>query len=561
MDVEKKTDMNLDEIQSYILVERSMEQEYGTTDSVAQELTQEFIDMSSFLHINQCFVVWVESCEAFLLTLLLSFYSNVILEDTASVLHTAPVPTKVYKAYSHTCIICSVYAPREESSIKEEAVKLISDGLERRQSSVLEDLLSSCFPKNMGILSGSYNFSKLAVSVEAQHSACRVQIQLLMILIETLDMENLLQMVHDGVPFRSGTCVFSIVDVQEMDATISSLNTSEVNEAGPLVLAWAVFLCLISSLPGKEESPFLMDIDHVSYVHQAFEAASLSYFLEILQSNLLNDFDGPISGHRSVVRTFISAFIASYEINLQLEDGTLELILDILSKVYQGEESLCCQFWDRKSFVDGPIRCLLFDLESEFPFRSAEFIRLLSSLSEGSWPAECVYNFLDKSVGVSTLFDITSDSPADDASQLVETSRPLHIPGLEGLVIPSNTRGRILRVISENTVLVRWEYSLSGIIVLIIRLANKLYIGNNREAFVTLELLRRMVTFNKAVCFSLLNISHFFYVQESYVNGKMESDVRVVDIICNSVRSLTFDSGGAAVMAMAIDILAKLLRW
>jgi len=69
--------LNLDEIQSYILVERSMEQEYGTTDSVAQELTQEFIDMvsslrvsasfwnfqSSFLHINQCFVVWVESCE------------------------------------------------------------------------------------------------------------------------------------------------------------------------------------------------------------------------------------------------------------------------------------------------------------------------------------------------------------------------------------------------------------------------------------------------------------------------------------------------------------------
>lgn len=71
----------------------------------------------------------------------------------------------------------------------------------------------------------------------------------------------------------------------------------------------------------------------------------------------------------------------------------------------------------------------------------------------------CRFNFLDKSVGFSTLFDITSDSPADEASQLVETSRPLHIPGLEGLVIPSNTRGRILRVIGENTVLVRWEVS------------------------------------------------------------------------------------------------------
>ncbi|CAN8276683.1 unnamed protein product [Cochlearia groenlandica] len=556
--------LNLDEIQSYILVERSMEQETGATDSVSQE----FIDV-----------------------VLLQYYieRQCLLKCTKRIL------------------IHALYSAREESSIRVKAAKLISDGIERQQSAVLENLISSSFPQKMdvnlytvwaeetliehnlvldtlfllyhesfytcngerwrqlcslykGILLGSNNFRKLAVSAEAQQSACRVKIQLLMILIETLDMENLLQMVHDDVPFRSGSFVFSIDDVQEMDATISSLNTHEVNETGPLVLAWAVFLCLISSLPGKEEIPFLMEIDHVSYVHQAFEAASLSYFLEILQTNLLSDFNGLVSGYYSVLRTFISAFIASYEINVQQDDATLDLILDILCKVYQGEESLCSQFWDRKSFVDGPIRCLLFDLESEFPFRSAEFIRLLSSLSEGSWPAECVYNFLDKSVGISTLFDITNDSLVDNASHLVETSQPLHIPGHEGLVIPSNTRGRILRLISVKTGLVRWEYSLSGVTVLIIRLANGLYTGNNREAFVTLELLRRMVTFNKGVCFSLLNISHFFHVHESYMNGKMESDVRVVDIICNSVRSLTFDSGGAAVMAMAIDILAKLLK-
>ncbi|KAF8083077.1 hypothetical protein N665_0792s0007 [Sinapis alba] len=556
--------LNLDEIQSYILVERSMEQDYGTIDS-APQASVDVVLLQYYIE-RQC-----------------------LLKCTKRILTHA------------------LYTAREESTIRDEAVKLISDGLERQQSSVLESLFSSSFPQQMdvnlftfwaeetliedslvldilfllyhesfhtcngdrwrtlcslykGVLLGSYSFRKLAVSAEAQHSACRVKIQLLMILIDTLDMENLLQMVHDGVPFRSGACVFSIIDVQEMDATISSLDTLEVKEAGPLVLAWAVFLCLISSLPGKEESPFLMEIDHVSYVHQAFEAASLSYFLEVLQSNVLNDFDGPISGFRSVLRTFISAFIASYEINIQLEDANLELILDILCKVYQGEESLCSQFWDRKSYVDGPIRCLLFDLESEFPFRSVEFIRFLASLSEGSWPAECVYNFLDKSVGISTLFDITSDSLVDDASQLVETSEPLQIPGLEGLVIPSNTRGRILRVINENTGLVRWEYSLSGATVLIIHLANVLYTGNNREAFVILELLRRLVTVNKAVCFSLLNISHFFHENESYMNEKLESDVRVVDIICNSVRNLTFDSSGAALMAMAIDILAKLLR-
>ncbi|XP_062104978.1 uncharacterized protein LOC133816578 [Humulus lupulus] len=159
------------------------------------------------------------------------------------------------------------------------------------------------------------------------------------------------------------------------------------------------------------------EIDHISYVRQAFEAASLRFFLKILESDLLNESDGPVAGYRSVLRTFISAFIASYEINiqeirlsilndlklfilfilifyvlsmLQLEDSTLNLILDILCKVYRGEESLCSQFWDRESFVDGPIWCLLLNLEGDFPFRTVELTRLLSSLSEGAWPTECV---------------------------------------------------------------------------------------------------------------------------------------------------------------------------
>ncbi|XP_062080892.1 uncharacterized protein LOC133785690 [Humulus lupulus] len=130
---------------------------------------------------------------------------------------------------------------------------------------------------------------------------------------------------------------FSVIDVQEMDAIVSSFNGFETKEAGPLILTWAVFLCLISSLPRKEENNVLMEIDHISYVRQAFEAASLRFFLEILESDLLNESDGPVAGYRSVLRNFISAFIASYEINIQLEDSTLNLILDILCKVYRGE--------------------------------------------------------------------------------------------------------------------------------------------------------------------------------------------------------------------------------
>lgn len=55
---------------------------------------------------------------------------------------------------------------------------------------------------HQGILCGSYNFRKLEISTEALLSSYQAKVQLLLILIETLDLENLLQMVHDEKPFR-----------------------------------------------------------------------------------------------------------------------------------------------------------------------------------------------------------------------------------------------------------------------------------------------------------------------------------------------------------------------
>ncbi|TYJ99583.1 nucleoporin NUP188-like protein isoform X2 [Cucumis melo var. makuwa] len=74
-----------------------------------------------------------------------------------------------------------------------------------------------------------------------------------------------------------------------MDAIVSSLNAFEIKEAGPLLLTWAVVLCLISSLPGKEEHNVLLEIDHVGYVRQAFDSAAFNYFLDILHSDLLKE--------------------------------------------------------------------------------------------------------------------------------------------------------------------------------------------------------------------------------------------------------------------------------
>ncbi|XP_070662724.1 uncharacterized protein [Malus domestica] len=505
----------LDEVQLYILVERSLENKDVALDSILHEYFHAVI--IHYYVERQCLL----KCTRSILTHALSFGS----------------------------------VSGEANAIKEEVLKLISDGMEAKLINVLQVLFSSDHPEQMDIdlftlwaeetliednlvldiLFPAYYESfctcngerwktlcvlyKLAVSTEALRSSYQTKFQLLLILIETLDLESLLQMVHDAIPFRQGTFVFTLADVQEMEAIISTFNAFETKEAGPLILAWAVFLCLISSLPDSEESNVLMEIDHVGYVRQAFEAALLNYCVEILQSDVLKEPDGPADGYRSVLRTFVSAFIASYAISLQLEDKSLKLILDILCKIYQGEESLCIQFWDRESFIDGPIRSLLCNLEGEFPFRTVELVRLLSSLCEGTWPAECVYNFLDKSLGISSLVEING-SFGEDRSQIVETHLPLHVPGFEGLVIPSKTCGHILRLVSGNTALVRWE----------------------------------------AVCFALMDIGNSSHFQSTGMNGQTESNMRLVEVICTLVRKLSPTSDGAALMSVGINILAKMLR-
>ncbi|KAL8234414.1 hypothetical protein R6Q59_020514 [Mikania micrantha] len=549
----------LDEVQSYILVERSCESD--TSDLVDIEPLHLKVMVHYYIE-RQC----VLKCTRHLL--MLSLY----VEDGAIA----------------------------DSAVREMVLKLISDGLESRLLSIIESLLSATYLESMEVdvftlwaeemliednlvldilflayyesfcicdgkqwkklcllyermISGFCNFGKLALSTEAVNSIYHAKVQLLLILIETLYLENILQMVHDETPFRQGNISFASTDIQEVDAIISSLDPFETKEAGPLILAWAVFLCLISSLPETPEHDMVMETDHVGYVGQAIRAASLNYFDEILHSNLLKDSEGPIASSHSVLRTFISAFIASYEISLQLEDNNLKLILTILGEIYRGEESLCVQFWDRDSFIDGPIRCLLYNLEGEFPFRIVELISLLSALSEGAWPAECVYNFLDKSVGLSTLVELRSNHGIENDSRIIESQLPLRIPGLEGLQIPGNTRGHVLKFIEDDTALVRWEYTQSGILVLLLRVAQERYPDVSEEVLVILDLINRLVTFNKVVCHSLLSVGDAFH-------GTDITRLNVAEIICTLIKNLPSNIKGALMMSRGVNILAMMLN-
>ncbi|KAL2937209.1 hypothetical protein RDABS01_020658 [Bienertia sinuspersici] len=500
-------------------------------------------------------------------------------------------------------------AVEEGKAFWREVSKLISDGLEGKLISILDRHLSSSYPQHMDVdlfilwaeemliednlvldilflvyyesfstcsaakwkelcllykdmTAGSSNFVKLGVSAEACKYCYRARIQMLLILTETLDFESLLQMVHDEIPFRDSSCVFSSTDILEMDSVISRFDIYETKEAGPLILAWAVFLCLITSLPGKAEQNELTEIDHIGYVRQAFESASLNLFLEILRSDVLKDSDGPVAGYRSILRTFISAFVASYEINIQLEDDTFRLILTILCEIYRGEESLCVQFWDKGSIVDGPIRCLLCNLEGEFPYRTIELTRFLSAVSEGCWPAECVYNFMERSVGISSLLEIDSGLLNGGTSQIIETQRPLQVPAVAGLFIPSKTRGHVLKMIDSKTALVRWEYKQSAMIVLLLRLAQIMELNGNKEVLVVLDLFSRVVSFNMAVCFSVMNIGKSLRLQTGYGDEQIEGDIWIdmVEVVCNLVRNLSPYDSSVLAMSTSVNILGKMLK-
>uniref|UniRef100_A0A0E0EVY0 Uncharacterized protein n=1 Tax=Oryza meridionalis TaxID=40149 RepID=A0A0E0EVY0_9ORYZ len=384
--------MNLDEVQSYILVKRTSE----NTPTALVADTEEFLRLVSvqyylerqcllkcirriFVHANDC----SDSIDA--------------VREEASVLVREEVEQRLLSIVRDS--LASAFSVKggaeltiswlEETLIE---INLIFDILFlffydnlSRCNGGLWIMLCSIF-KDM--LSGSYDVGKFAVSVEAKNSFHYAKAQLLFILIQTLDFESLLRMVRDEVPFSGGYSTFSVVDILEMDVEVSKLPEFAAVESGPLILAWAVFLCLVMSLPGSN-------------------------------TNL-----GPVSGFRGILRTFISAFVASYEISYQTEDSSLGMILNILCEVYDGEESLCMQFWDKDSFIDGPIR----------------------------------FNYLERMNGVTTLYAVPrSDTDNVNYHDQIEIHSPISIFGIEGTTIPGGSHGYILKVLEDDVALVRWE--------------------------------------------------------------------------------------------------------
>jgi nuclear pore complex protein Nup188 len=62
--------------------------------------------------------------------------------------------------------------------------------------------------------------------------------------------------------------------------------------------------------------------------------------------------------------------------------------------------------------------------------------------------------------GVTTIYTIPSVADGVDYGHQIESHHPVSIPGIEGITLPRGTHGYILKVLREDTVLVRWEVTI-----------------------------------------------------------------------------------------------------
>ncbi|KAH9325907.1 hypothetical protein KI387_006085, partial [Taxus chinensis] len=406
------------------------------------------------------------------------------------------------------------------------------------------------------IVTGCSNIEKLAVTQVAQKYAYHVRYQVILIVIEALDFENLISMVYEEVPFSQGS---SLGDLREIDESILNITSLEAPEVGPVIFAWAIFICLVTMLP-TTGNQMTVEIDHLGYIHQAYGSGAPNTILVMLQSETFKDSNEQVAGYKSVLKTLMSAFIAAYDITNQMDNSIVKILLDIFCEIFSGQESLCLEFWDRESMLDGPIRSLLFTFRDNFPYQTLPMVRLLASLCEGTWPAECVFEFLYRMSKITSLFQSRGFSYVNNDSHIVQAHISLQVPGAPGLAIPAGAFGRVMKIVDEDLILVCWESMHSGILVILLRLMQNFSSDQEHEEFVgSLELLSQILTFNKGLTLKLLELDSSQVVQTARCYGCIEKTLRVdaVKIICNLINNLVSVRNGSKVVALCITVLCK----
>ncbi|KAL2650470.1 hypothetical protein R1flu_018598 [Riccia fluitans] len=409
------------------------------------------------------------------------------------------------------------------------------------------------------VVGGSKN-EILALTPEVDKSVRHAKRQGLLIIIEILDLESLLLMVHNETPFSQGGYALSIEELQQLDVIMAGLNLDRAPEYSPLLLSWATFLCLVSFLPVTNGQTLFADVDHTVYVRQAYDAGAYSFFVDMLRDDYFQESDIQVGGYKSVVKTMMAAFLAAYDFAIQMSSEGHDVLIDILCELYRSQEALCSELWDRDSVIDGPIRSLLFSLRDSFPYQTLSLARLLGAQCEGTWPAECVYDFLYKMVDITCLYQRDEASLMNETGTMVQTRFTLQVPDAPGLRIPAGSSGFILRELDAGVCLVRWECKHSGIVVLLLRMLQRSNKSSQfEEVFAIVHLINRMLASNKILTQLLLDLDEAAAVVEARGDERMDSSLRLdaVSMICCVTNGLVQNSGDDRMIASCIGILSS----
>ncbi|CAI7877267.1 unnamed protein product [Closterium sp. NIES-54] len=311
------------------------------------------------------------------------------------------------------------------------------------------------------------------------------------------------------------------------------------SDMSPVLLAWGLLHMLLQWLPDSSHLP-APALNPGLCVQAAYAAGALDWVLFSLLSSSLPTHpssDPVMQGVlRRCVKGLCTAYLTAFDISNQKGTRLYALLLEIICRTFSEQESLCTEFWDASaSPSDAPLRSLLAATRRDFPARPLPFLRLLSALSHGSWPARCTFEFLESTMGAALLLPLP---PACASLSALSAPQPLLLPGCGGLLLPTGARGEVVE--QENGLsLVHFEVPLSALLILLFRLVHRAQqdqdaspadisasvagVGEGEEAAeelsVGLSLLSHLLSANQACVGALLHLQSSPLITSASANG------------------------------------------
>ncbi|GAQ90187.1 nuclear pore complex protein Nup188 [Klebsormidium nitens] len=347
----------------------------------------------------------------------------------------------------------------------------------------------------------------------------------------------------NGYPFDSAS------SAARFDSLLLSLEDASPY-AAPLSLAWASSITLLRALPDSGGSDLLADLppDGANvHIQRAEEGAVFEQMLGMLRQDEFRVLEPQVTAYKHTMKLLVSTSLRAYNLYSPVVDESNprgQTVVDLLSSLFFGEEYLALSFFD--SPLDAPIKELAEALALFFPARSRRLLQLLTSLCQGPWATENVFNFL--------YHQRTVAFPHPHAGGAVQALLPTPLPHAPGLYVPRGTQGAVLGSddviddVGRRGQLVAWECRHHPVLVLLLmarQLSKRLARGGGDEVTLQLrpilELLAALTSFGGApVATLVLELDSSPLVVAGKRDGRVDpglqlDTIRTLAAICHNV--------------------------